>query len=86
MTSARKDIDDWRALPASVLHLSRDYAKSAAGITGPRRFDRCVQREKIGLSRDPLDPGRMRIDVTTKGCDEGTLAAWHGDVIVDADG
>ena len=38
-----------------LLHLGRDHGKAAAGLAGAGSFDRCVEREQIGLPRDGRD-------------------------------
>jgi hypothetical protein len=38
-----------------LAHLGRDHGKALAGLAGPRRLDRRVQREQVRLRRDLLD-------------------------------
>ena len=44
-----------RGLGREIFYLAGDDRESLAGVAGPRRFDRRVQRQKVGLARDRLD-------------------------------
>jgi hypothetical protein len=56
-------VDDVRAdlvsgfcsLARQSFHLLRDYRESAAGVTGARGLDRCVERQQVALLRDGGD-------------------------------
>ena len=41
-------------LMGEILHLGGDHRKSLAGLAGPRRFDRGIQRQEVGLRGDRL--------------------------------
>ena len=44
-----------RAALRERTHFARDHCEAAALLTGARRFHRGVQRENVGLERDPFD-------------------------------
>ena len=63
-----------RAAPCQIANLGGHYGKTAALLTGARRFDRGVQRKKIGLEGDLVDDAddvgdllRGRIDTGHRG-------------------
>jgi hypothetical protein len=59
------------ALRCASAHLARDDREAAALIAGTRRFDGRVQREDVGLERDPVDHAD----------DVGDLVRTRGDVV-----
>ena len=56
-------------------HLDRDHGKPLADIAGPRRLDRGIERQEIGLECDVVDQADDTGDLCGRGGDE-----FHGGV------
>jgi len=58
-----------RRAGGKVLDLGRDDGESLSGLAGSGCFDRCVQREQVGLVRDLGDQVDDVTDSTCADCD-----------------
>ena len=52
-----------RGLGRKRLHFGSDHRKAAAGLAGPRRLDRGVERQQIGLTGNGADKADHLVDL-----------------------
>ena len=52
-----------RRAAGELLHLARHDGEAAAGVTGTRRFDGCVERQQVGSRRNVVDLAHQPADI-----------------------